>query len=159
MKRSRPWACALLVVAGCMAGCAGSPSASTTFTQLIICGFGGGSTQMVGDVDRTAGVQMACRVESSDPRASGNQTGTVAIEELPDGSGHLWHTYRLANDGGSWEGASTGLIAAGYGTHRIHVIATGTGGYAGLRLELDVVTASDTTSADYTSIGTIRPDR
>jgi hypothetical protein len=76
------------------------------------------------------------RQESSDPRLSGTVRIVVNMRSRArDRSAHLWGTWRLRNQGGTWLGRWTGGIpsrASGAGGQPAYRSARGTGGYAGL---------------------------
>jgi hypothetical protein len=147
-----------LVAAGCsgaLAASSPSPAIPTVaVTMTIVCEFGQVPSTSAGDIVRTRGMPMTCTVDGSDPRVTGTQTGTLSIDEHPDGSAELWQSYRLMAGLGGWVGSASGLVAAGYTTHRIQVRATGTGAYEGLELEYEVV-SNDRDGYDAT--GTIGP--
>jgi hypothetical protein len=152
----------LVATIALVGGCAGAFAVSSTapavptvaVTMTIVCEFGQVPATSAGDIVRTRGMQMTCSVEGSDPRVTGTQTGTLSIDEHPDGSAELWHSYQLLAGAGGWVGAASGLVAAGYTTHRLQARATGTGAYEGLVLEFEVVSNDH---GGYDGTGTIGP--
>ena len=151
-------AAAIALAAGCSNALAASPTASTPptvhVTMTIVCDFTQLPTTIAGDITRYRGIQMTCGVDGSDPRVTGTQTGTLSIDEHPDGSAELWQSYQLVAGTGGWIGAASGLVAAGYTTHRIQVRAVGTGACEGLVLALEV-TGED--GIHFEGAGTIGP--
>lgn len=94
-----------------------------------------GSTTQVGEITRYSDVVLECGPNvSSDPRLDAEvERVVIDIDRLADGSGTMTGTGTLTNDGGTWSGRWTGTIAAGYTTHRMEGVYTGTANYAGLQ--------------------------
>jgi hypothetical protein len=69
---------------------------------------------------------------ATDPRLDGKFEVVINYDMRPDGSADMWGTQILTNEGGTWEGPWTGVIARNGGAHYTLQNLTGTGDYAGL---------------------------
>ena len=110
----------------------------------------------VGAIDQVRGLVMECTFpETADARVQGTDTVHVSIDIRADQSAEYWGTQVIAGDGGTWTGSFTGIIDAGYTTHRGAAVLKGTGAYAGLQFR-STQTSSDTGST-WDVTGTIEP--
>ncbi len=79
---------------------------------------------------------------NSDPRLTGTETITSNANFRPAPSselglaGHLWGTFHIENEGGTWDGTFTSEITEG-GEYIYRGVAQGSGGYEGLRAHLE----------------------
>lgn len=79
---------------------------------------------------------------NSDPRLTGTETITSNANFRPAPSselglaGHLWGTFHIENEGGTWDGTFTSEITEG-GEYIYRGVAQGSGGYEGLRAQLE----------------------
>ena len=136
-------------------GCDRAGGTPVSVSDSFICEqTAAGTETMSGDLHQYRGVTMRCQHDSaSDPRIRGVQESEVSIDLRPDRSADMWGTYRLTNVDGSWEGNWTGTVAAGYSTHAMDGVASGTGSYAGLQLSYHVTGDG----RYFTLTGTISP--
>ena len=110
----------------------------------------------VGAIDQVRGLVMECTfADTADVRIQGTGTVRVSIDIRVDQSAEYWGTQVIAGDGGTWTGSFTGIIDAGYTTHRGAAVLKGTGAYAGLQFR-STSTSSDTGST-WDVTGAIEP--
>jgi hypothetical protein len=85
-----------------------------------------------GDILQARDLVWQYQFHATDPRLDGTFELVINYDMRPDGSADMWGTQTLTNDGGTWEGPWTGVIARGRGAHYTLQNLTGTGDYAGL---------------------------
>lgn len=151
---------ALLLLAGCIAGCATpEPPAKTKSEEPT--GIASGKTLLiatqnmvshseestvtraqteVGTVVRSSDEPFIVEQVASDPRATGTIDIVAQTDVRADNSGEISGKWVLTNDGGTWEGDVSSTMSAKTATvpdtQYLRVIAEGTGGYEGLELHL-----------------------
>jgi hypothetical protein len=101
------------------------------------------------------GVRLACTGPMSDPRLAGDFAVVADIAVKPDQSATLQGTTTITSSRGGWTGSWTGTVDAGYTTHRMQGLLTGTGAYAGLTMPF---TQIGTDRDGYVLTGTIVSD-
>ena len=107
-----------------------------TGTEVVVAVTDRGTATTVGGVVQVRGIVATTTDTTSDPRVSG--TGTIGgnYDRWPPGpEATQWGTYRLENDGGSWEGTWAGTAYGAPGLPPVEdasVWLIGAGGYAGL---------------------------
>lgn len=105
-----------------------------TGTEVVVAVTDGGTATTVGGVVQVRGIVATTTDTTSDPRVSG--TGTIGGNyDRWVGGATQWGTYRLENEGGSWEGTWAGIAYGATGVPPIEdasVWLIGAGGYAGL---------------------------
>jgi hypothetical protein len=86
---------------------------------------------------RARGIVERYHDVATDPRAAGEETIVSNGNFRPAPSselglaGHLWGTFHIVNEGGTWDGTFTSEITAG-GEYFYRGVAHGSGGYEGL---------------------------
>lgn len=105
-----------------------------TGTEVVVAVTNAGTTETVDGVSQMRGLVATSTDTTSDPRVSG--TGTIGGNYDRWGPGPeatQWGTYRLENEGGSWEGTWAGIAYGGLPPiEDASVWLVGAGGYAGL---------------------------
>ena len=107
-----------------------------TGTETVVAVANKGTATTVDGVLQVRGIVATTTDAMSDPRVSG--TGTIGgnYDRWPPGPGATqWGTYRLENEGGTWEGTWAGVAYGEPGLPPIEdatVWLVGAGGYAGL---------------------------
>jgi hypothetical protein len=84
-------------------------------------------------------VIVECRDRADDPRRSGTRHLVADYRISPDDSATIAGSTELTTPDGSWEESFSGSIAPGFGRHDVTAIESGTGAYAGLTAEFQVV--------------------
>jgi hypothetical protein len=105
-----------------------------TGTEVVVALTDRGSTETVGGVEQLRGLVATTTDTTSDPRVSGSGTIGGNYDRWVGGATQ-WGTYRLENEGGSWEGTWAGIAYGSPGGPPIEDAAVwliGAGGYAGL---------------------------
>lgn len=83
-----------------------------------------------GDILQARDLVWQYQMHATDPRLDGTFEVVINYDMRPDGSADMWGRQTLTNDGGTWEGPWTGVIARD--AHYTLQNLTGTGDYAGL---------------------------
>jgi hypothetical protein len=130
----------LIGFAALAAGCgeeapAAGPAAGKTliiYTQKIVTQGAYETKTKVGDIDQWRDAVWVFDQVASDNRLSGRWETAFSVDQRADLSADMWGTFTLTNEGGTWEGEWTGMIAKGGTTHYMLTDATGTGDYKGL---------------------------
>jgi hypothetical protein len=105
-----------------------------TGTETVVAVTDAGTRTTAGGVEQLRGLVATTTDTTSDPRVSG--TGTIGGNyDRWVGGATQWGTYRLENEGGSWDGTWAGIAYGASGYPPIEdasVWLVGAGGYAGL---------------------------
>lgn len=107
-----------------------------TGTETVLAVTEAGTRTTAEGVEHMRGLVATSTDTMSDPRVTGNGTiGGNYDRWLQTGAATQWGTYRLENDGGSWEGTWAGIAYPGAGmapAEDATAWLVGGGGYAGL---------------------------
>ena len=87
-----------------------------------------------GDIVQYRDLAYLYEQQATDSRLDGTLEVVINFDERQDGSATMWGTETVTNEGGTWEGPMTGVIAAD-GTHYVLGTLRGTGEYEGYVLK------------------------
>ncbi len=87
-----------------------------------------------GDIAQWRDMVYLYELQATDARLDGTLEANINFDMRPDGSATMWGTETLTNDGGTWEGPWTGVIASD-GTNYVLQTLLGTGEYEGYVLK------------------------
>ena len=91
------------------------------------------STTKVGDITQNRGQKITFTQDASDDRLDAAGEMTVNNDQRDDGSSTGWGTFKITNDGGTWEGDWSGAGEAKMNGN-VYILSklTGSGDYQGL---------------------------
>ena len=87
-----------------------------------------------GDIVQYRDLAYLYEQQATDSRLDGTLEVVINFDERQDGSATMWGTETVTNEGGTWEGPMTGVIAPD-GTHYVLGTLLGTGEYEGYVLK------------------------